>query len=49
MKFGQSKENNKKNIFPQKLYTKLGRETSSRTFFLFKKSFTRGKSKWSAG
>ena len=48
MKFGQVAEYNKRNIFPQYSYRKRGRETSSRPLFTFQKSFTRGKSKWSA-
>ena len=35
MKFGQIIEYNKRNIFHQKLYGKLGRETSSRPLFIF--------------
>ena len=48
MKFGQLIEYNKRNIFLQKSCRKWGRETSSRPLFVFKKSFIRGKSKWSA-
>ena len=32
MKFGQLLEYNMKNVFPEKLYTKCGRETSPRSF-----------------
>ena len=35
MKFGQLIENNKRNIFLQKLCGKSGRETSSRPLFMF--------------
>ena len=35
MKFGQLIEYNMRNIFPQKLCEKWGRETSSRPLFVF--------------
>ena len=48
MKFGQIIEYNSRNIFLQKSCRKWGREISSRPLFIFQKSFTWGKSKWSA-
>ena len=48
MKFGQLIEHNKRNIFPQKLCGKWGRETSPKPLFIFLKSFIWGDSKWSA-
>ena len=48
MKYGQLIEYNKRNIFLQKFYGKWGRETSSRSLFIFWKSLTWGESKWSA-
>ena len=39
MKLGQLTENNKTNIFLQKLYRKCARETSSRPLFIFKKAY----------
>ena len=48
MKFGQLIEYNKRNIFFQKLCRKWGRETSSRTLFIFLKRLIKGKSRWSA-
>ena len=39
MKFGQSKEYSKGNIFLQKSYRKWGRKASSRPLFVFLKSF----------
>ena len=48
MKFGQLIESNKGNIFLQKLCRKWGKETSSRSIFIFSKSLIIwGKSKWS--
>ena len=47
MKFGQLMEHNKKNIFLQKSYKKLGWETSSWPVFVFLKCFVWGKSKGS--
>ena len=38
IKFGQLIEYNKRNILRQKLYGKWGRETSSRSLFIFKKA-----------
>ena len=35
MKVGQLKDYNKENTFFEKLYRKLGRETSSRPLFIF--------------
>ena len=35
MKFDQLIEYNKENIFPQKLYKKWGKKTSSRPLFIF--------------
>ena len=46
-KFGQLIENNKRNLFLQKLCRKWGKETSCRPL-IFKKSLIRGESKWSA-
>ena len=48
MKVSQLIEHPKTNIFLWKLCRKWGRETSSKPFFVFKKNFTLGKSKWSA-
>ena len=48
MKLGQLIEYTKINIFLQKSCRKRGRETSSRSLFIFKKSLTLGKSKYSA-
>ena len=39
-------EHNLRIIILQKLCRKWGRETSSRSLFVFQKSFIRGKSKW---
>ena len=47
MKFGQLIEYNKRNIFFQKLCGEWGRETSSRSPFIFEKSLKWGESKWS--
>ena len=47
MKLGQLTEYNKRNIFLWKLWRKWGRVTSSRPFFIFKKSLTWGRSKCS--
>ena len=47
MKLGQIIENNKRNIFLQKLYGKWGRETGSRLLFTFEKSSIWDKSKQS--
>ena len=46
MEFGHVIEYNKITFF-QKSYRKWGRETSWRPLFVFEKSFTWGKSKWS--
>ena len=48
MKFGQLIEYNKRNVFLQKLCWKWGKETSSRSLFIFKKRLIWGESKWSA-
>ena len=48
IEIGQLLENNKRNIFLQKLCGKWGRETSFRPLFIFSKSLIGGKSKWSA-
>ena len=48
MKFGQLRENSKRNIFLQTLGGKWGRETSSRPVFIFWKSLKCGETKWSA-
>ena len=48
LKFAQLTEHNKRNIFLRKSCRIWDRETSSRPLFLFQKSFTCGKSKWSA-
>ena len=48
MTFGELIEYNKRNIFPQKLCRKWGRETSSRPLFIFWKSFKWGESQQSA-
>ena len=48
MKFGQLIEYNKRNIFLQKLCGKWGRETGSRSLFIFWKSLIWGESKGSA-
>ena len=48
MKLGQLIEDNKRNTFFQKSCIKGGRETSSRSLFVFSTSFTWGKNKWSA-
>ena len=48
VKFGQSIEYNKRNIFLQKLCGKWVRETSSRPLYIFWKSLIWGESKWSA-
>ena len=48
MKICQVIENNNRNIFLQKLFTKWGREISSRSRFVFQNGFISGKSKWSA-
>ena len=48
MKFGQLIEYSKRNIFPQKLYGKWGRETSSRPLYIFLKNLIWGESQWSA-
>ena len=48
MKFDQLIEYSKANIFLQKLWGKLGRETSSRPLFIFWKSLIWGESNWSA-
>ena len=48
MKFSQLIEYNKTNTFLQKLWRKWGRETSSRSLFIFWKSLIWGESKWSA-
>ena len=47
MKLGHLIEYNKRNISIQKLCRKWGRETSSRSLFIFQKCLTWGKSKWS--
>ena len=47
MKFGQVTECNKRNIALRKLCRKYGSETSSRSLFVYRKSFIWGKSKWS--
>ena len=48
IEIGQLLENNKRNIFLQKLCGKWGRETSFRPLFIFSKSLIGGNSKWSA-
>ena len=48
MKYGNSIEYNKRNIFLQKLCRKWGKETSSKPLFHFLKSLIWGDSKWSA-
>ena len=48
MKCGQLIEYNNRNIFPQKLCRKWGKETSSRPLFIFQKSLRWDESKWSA-
>ena len=48
MKFGQLIEHPKGNIFFENLCRKWGRETSSRSLFVFLKSAILGKGKWSA-
>ena len=48
VKFGQSMEYNKRNIFLEKLCGKWGKETSYRLLFIFLKSLIWGESKWSA-
>ena len=48
MKFGQSIECNKRNIFYKKLCRKWGRETGCRPLFIFLKSFIWGKNELSA-
>ena len=48
MKFGQSIEYKKRNIFLQKLCRKWGKETSYRLLFIFEKGLIWGESKWSA-
>ena len=48
MKFGQLIEYNKRNLFLWKSCTEQCRETSSRSLFVFSKSFIWGKSEWSA-
>ena len=47
MKFGQLIEHPKGNIFFEKLCRKWGRETISRSLFVFLKRFILGKGKWS--
>ena len=47
-KLCQLKENNKRNIFLQKLCGEWGRVTSSGPLFIFLKSLKWGESKWSA-
>ena len=47
MKYGQLTQYKKTNIFLQKLRKKEGRDTSSRPLFVFQKSFTWVKNKWS--
>ena len=48
IKFGQLIEYIKRNIFFQKLSGKWGRETNSRSLFIFKKGLIWGEGKWSA-
>ena len=48
MKLGQLIEYNKRNIFLQQLCRKWGKETSSRSLFIFSKSLIWDESKWSA-
>ena len=48
MKFGWLIEHSQRNIFLEKLCRKWGRETSSKPLFVFLRSFTLHKSKWSA-
>ena len=48
MKLGQLIEYNKRNIFPQKLSGKKGREISPRPLFIFKKILIWGKWMWFA-
>ena len=47
-KFGQLIEYNQRNIFLQKPCRKWGRETSSRSLFVFQKSSIWGESRWHA-
>ena len=48
LKFGQLIEHPKRDVFLQKLCRKWSKETSSRSLFVFEKSFILGKSKRSA-
>ena len=48
LKFVQLIEYNKRNTFLQNLYRKLGKETSTRSLFIFLKSLIWDENKWSA-